>query len=173
MSAPTTGSPNMDVTVASKEMALLSNLLAAYTFIAGMSNLTTQCKNYIIDFLSQFPTSLQTNLRGQRWCSWAASALASSSHSAPSSFRYTVELTVTTATATSPTGATGGSTTTTTIITTVPTAPTIGRPSRATRRARLWLPTWGRGLVGTANQRSGTKRRTCQRGGGGASRELF
>lgn len=39
MSAPTTGTPNMDVTVVSKEMALLSNLLAAYTFIAGMSNL--------------------------------------------------------------------------------------------------------------------------------------
>lgn len=39
MSAPTTGSPNMDVTVVSKEMALLSNLLAAYTFVAGGSNM--------------------------------------------------------------------------------------------------------------------------------------
>lgn len=39
MSAPTTGSPNMDVTVVSKEMALLSNLLAAYTFIAGTPKL--------------------------------------------------------------------------------------------------------------------------------------
>lgn len=29
----------MDVTVVSKEMALLSNLLAAYTFIAGGSNM--------------------------------------------------------------------------------------------------------------------------------------
>uniref|UniRef100_A0A3Q0RQB8 Eva-1 homolog A (C. elegans) n=1 Tax=Amphilophus citrinellus TaxID=61819 RepID=A0A3Q0RQB8_AMPCI len=34
MSAPTTGSPNMEVKVVSQEMALLSNILAAYTFIA-------------------------------------------------------------------------------------------------------------------------------------------
>lgn len=38
MSAPATGSPNMEVRVVSQEMALLSNILAAYTFIAGKSN---------------------------------------------------------------------------------------------------------------------------------------
>lgn len=32
----------MDVTVVSKEMALLSNLLAAYTFIAGGSNMKNE-----------------------------------------------------------------------------------------------------------------------------------
>lgn len=36
MSAPATGSPNMEVKVVSQEMALLSNMLAAYTFIAGI-----------------------------------------------------------------------------------------------------------------------------------------
>ncbi|XP_059927535.1 protein eva-1 homolog A isoform X1 [Gadus macrocephalus] len=34
MSAPPTGSPNTDVTAASQEMAMLSNMLAAYTFVA-------------------------------------------------------------------------------------------------------------------------------------------
>lgn len=38
MSAPT-GSPNMEVKVVSQEMALLSNILAAYTFIAGTVDL--------------------------------------------------------------------------------------------------------------------------------------
>ncbi|XP_030269253.1 protein eva-1 homolog A [Sparus aurata] len=40
MSAPTTGSPNMEVAVVSQEMALLSNLLAAYTFIADQPERT-------------------------------------------------------------------------------------------------------------------------------------
>lgn len=35
MSTSTTGNPNMEVKVVSQEMALLSNILAAYTFIAG------------------------------------------------------------------------------------------------------------------------------------------
>lgn len=35
MSSSATGSPNMEVKVVSQEMALLSNILAAYTFIAG------------------------------------------------------------------------------------------------------------------------------------------
>lgn len=35
MSGPATGSPDVEVKVASQEMALLSNVLAAYTFIAG------------------------------------------------------------------------------------------------------------------------------------------
>lgn len=35
MSTSTTGTPNMEVKVVSQEMALLSNILAAYTFIAG------------------------------------------------------------------------------------------------------------------------------------------
>ncbi|KAF7662109.1 hypothetical protein LDENG_00246250 [Lucifuga dentata] len=34
MSAPSTGSPNMEVKAVSQEMALISNILAAYTFIA-------------------------------------------------------------------------------------------------------------------------------------------
>lgn len=38
MSASVTGSPDMEVKVVSEEMALLSNILAAYTFIAGRSN---------------------------------------------------------------------------------------------------------------------------------------
>lgn len=37
MSAAATGSPTMEVKGVSKEMALLSNILAAYTFIAGES----------------------------------------------------------------------------------------------------------------------------------------
>lgn len=37
MSAAAAGSPNMEVKGVSKEMALLSNILAAYTFIAGES----------------------------------------------------------------------------------------------------------------------------------------
>uniref|UniRef100_A0A3B4GIC0 Protein eva-1 homolog A-like n=1 Tax=Pundamilia nyererei TaxID=303518 RepID=A0A3B4GIC0_9CICH len=40
MSAPTTGSPNMEVKVVSQEMALLSNILAAYTFIADQPERT-------------------------------------------------------------------------------------------------------------------------------------
>uniref|UniRef100_A0A668AQS7 Eva-1 homolog A (C. elegans) n=1 Tax=Myripristis murdjan TaxID=586833 RepID=A0A668AQS7_9TELE len=40
MSAPPTGSPNMEVEVVSQEMALLSNLLAAYTFIADQPERT-------------------------------------------------------------------------------------------------------------------------------------
>ncbi|XP_042270999.1 protein eva-1 homolog A [Thunnus albacares] len=40
MSAPTTGSPNMEVKVVSQEMALLSNMLAAYTFIADQPERT-------------------------------------------------------------------------------------------------------------------------------------
>ncbi|XP_028295861.1 protein eva-1 homolog A [Gouania willdenowi] len=40
MNAPTTGSPNLEVTVSSQEMALLSNLLAAYTFIADQPERT-------------------------------------------------------------------------------------------------------------------------------------
>ncbi|KAM4602979.1 protein eva-1 homolog A isoform 1-T2 [Polymixia lowei] len=40
MSAPPTGNPNMDVKVVSQEMALLSNLLAAYTFIADQPERT-------------------------------------------------------------------------------------------------------------------------------------
>lgn len=35
MTTTPTGSPNMEVNV---EMALLSNILAVYTFIAGMAN---------------------------------------------------------------------------------------------------------------------------------------
>ncbi|XP_047436745.1 protein eva-1 homolog A [Mugil cephalus] len=40
MSAPATGSPNIEVTVVSQEMALLSNILAAYTFIADQPERT-------------------------------------------------------------------------------------------------------------------------------------
>ncbi|XP_034043665.1 protein eva-1 homolog A [Thalassophryne amazonica] len=40
MSAPPTGSQDMDVKVESQEMALLSNLLAAYTFIADQPERT-------------------------------------------------------------------------------------------------------------------------------------
>ncbi|KAG7236044.1 hypothetical protein INR49_001444 [Caranx melampygus] len=40
MSAPTTGSPSMEVKVVSQEMALLSNILAAYTFIADQPERT-------------------------------------------------------------------------------------------------------------------------------------
>ncbi|XP_040895185.1 protein eva-1 homolog A [Toxotes jaculatrix] len=40
MSAPATGSPNMEVEVVSQEMALLSNILAAYTFIADQPERT-------------------------------------------------------------------------------------------------------------------------------------
>lgn len=40
MSAPPTGSPNMEVQVVSQEMALLSNILAAYTFIADQPERT-------------------------------------------------------------------------------------------------------------------------------------
>ncbi|XP_044055809.1 protein eva-1 homolog A isoform X2 [Siniperca chuatsi] len=40
MSAPATGSPNMEVKVVSQEMALLSNILAAYTFIADQPERT-------------------------------------------------------------------------------------------------------------------------------------
>ncbi|KAM9860900.1 protein eva-1 homolog A-like [Aulostomus maculatus] len=40
MSAPTTGSPNAEVMVVSQEMALLSNILAAYTFIADQPERT-------------------------------------------------------------------------------------------------------------------------------------
>ncbi|XP_026234584.1 protein eva-1 homolog A [Anabas testudineus] len=40
MSAPTTASPNLEVKVVSQEMALLSNILAAYTFIADQPERT-------------------------------------------------------------------------------------------------------------------------------------
>ncbi|XP_029284395.1 protein eva-1 homolog A [Cottoperca gobio] len=40
MSAPTSGTPNMEVKVVSQEMALLSNILAAYTFIADQPERT-------------------------------------------------------------------------------------------------------------------------------------
>ncbi|KAM7015177.1 protein eva-1 homolog A [Tautogolabrus adspersus] len=40
MSTPTTGSPNMEVEVGSKEMAMISNILAAYTFIADQPERT-------------------------------------------------------------------------------------------------------------------------------------
>uniref|UniRef100_A0A8C3G3Q1 EVA1 domain-containing protein n=1 Tax=Cyclopterus lumpus TaxID=8103 RepID=A0A8C3G3Q1_CYCLU len=40
MSAPTSGAPNMEVKVVSQEMALLSNILAAYTFIADQPERT-------------------------------------------------------------------------------------------------------------------------------------
>uniref|UniRef100_A0A3B4T611 Protein eva-1 homolog A-like n=1 Tax=Seriola dumerili TaxID=41447 RepID=A0A3B4T611_SERDU len=40
MSAPTTGSPNMELKVVSQEMALLSNIMAAYTFIADQPERT-------------------------------------------------------------------------------------------------------------------------------------
>uniref|UniRef100_A0A672G611 Eva-1 homolog A (C. elegans) n=1 Tax=Salarias fasciatus TaxID=181472 RepID=A0A672G611_SALFA len=40
MTTPTTGSPNMEVKVGSQEMALLSNILAAYTFIADQPERT-------------------------------------------------------------------------------------------------------------------------------------
>ncbi|XP_041848250.1 protein eva-1 homolog A-like [Melanotaenia boesemani] len=40
MSAPTAGSPTMEVKVVSQEMALLSNILAAYTFIADQPERT-------------------------------------------------------------------------------------------------------------------------------------
>ncbi|XP_053172990.1 protein eva-1 homolog A isoform X1 [Scomber japonicus] len=40
MSTPTTGSPDMEVKVVSQEMALLSNILAAYTFIADQPERT-------------------------------------------------------------------------------------------------------------------------------------
>ncbi|XP_056269111.1 protein eva-1 homolog A isoform X2 [Pseudoliparis swirei] len=40
MSAPTSGTPDMEVTVVSQEMALLSNILAAYTFIADQPERT-------------------------------------------------------------------------------------------------------------------------------------
>ncbi|XP_061735510.1 protein eva-1 homolog A-like [Nerophis ophidion] len=40
MSAQTTGSPNTEVMMVSKEMALLSNILAAYTFIADQPERT-------------------------------------------------------------------------------------------------------------------------------------
>ncbi|KAK2854202.1 hypothetical protein Q5P01_006863 [Channa striata] len=40
MSAPTTPGPNMEVKVGSQEMALLSNILAAYTFIADQPERT-------------------------------------------------------------------------------------------------------------------------------------
>ncbi|XP_028258231.1 protein eva-1 homolog A [Parambassis ranga] len=40
MSAPTTASPSMEVKVVSQEMALLSNILAAYTFIADQPERT-------------------------------------------------------------------------------------------------------------------------------------
>ncbi|KAM8894822.1 protein eva-1 homolog A isoform 2-T3 [Spinachia spinachia] len=40
MSAPTSGGPIMEVTGISQEMALLSNLLAAYTFVAGQPERT-------------------------------------------------------------------------------------------------------------------------------------
>ncbi|KAM9816645.1 protein eva-1 homolog A [Neosynchiropus ocellatus] len=41
MSTTTTGSPNMEVTVVTQEMALLSNILAAYTFIVDQPERTT------------------------------------------------------------------------------------------------------------------------------------
>ncbi|XP_068431707.1 protein eva-1 homolog A [Clinocottus analis] len=40
MSSPTSGTPNMEVKVVSQEMALLSNILAAYTFIADQPERT-------------------------------------------------------------------------------------------------------------------------------------
>ncbi|XP_040060453.1 protein eva-1 homolog A isoform X2 [Gasterosteus aculeatus] len=40
MSTPTSGGPNMEVTGISQEMALLSNILAAYTFIADQPERT-------------------------------------------------------------------------------------------------------------------------------------
>ncbi|KAK2920345.1 protein eva-1 homolog A isoform X2 [Channa argus] len=40
MSAPTTASPNVEVKVVSQEMAVLSNILAAYTFIADQPERT-------------------------------------------------------------------------------------------------------------------------------------
>ncbi|KAM6949963.1 protein eva-1 homolog A [Lycodopsis pacificus] len=40
MSAPTSGTPNTEVNVVSQEMALLSNILAAYTFIADQPERT-------------------------------------------------------------------------------------------------------------------------------------
>ncbi|CAL8243528.1 unnamed protein product [Lota lota] len=40
MSAPPTGSPNTDVTAGSQEMTMLSNMLAAYTFIADQPERT-------------------------------------------------------------------------------------------------------------------------------------
>ncbi|KAM9408614.1 protein eva-1 homolog A [Pholidichthys leucotaenia] len=40
MSAPATGSPNMEMKVVSQEMAMLSNMLAAYTFIADQPERT-------------------------------------------------------------------------------------------------------------------------------------
>uniref|UniRef100_A0A1A8G5A4 EVA1 domain-containing protein n=1 Tax=Nothobranchius korthausae TaxID=1143690 RepID=A0A1A8G5A4_9TELE len=40
MSSPTTASPNMEVKMVSQEMALLSNILAAYTFIADQPERT-------------------------------------------------------------------------------------------------------------------------------------
>ncbi|XP_017274242.1 protein eva-1 homolog A [Kryptolebias marmoratus] len=40
MSTSTTGSPNMEVKVVSQEMALLSNIMAAYTFIADQPERT-------------------------------------------------------------------------------------------------------------------------------------
>lgn len=63
MSAPTTGSPNMDVTVVSKEMALLSNLLAAYTFIAGTSKLKIGHVSHVARTPSQRRTILNSILK--------------------------------------------------------------------------------------------------------------
>lgn len=56
MSAPTTGSPNMEVKVVSQEMALLSNILAAYTFIAGTVGPIEKKKKLLcgIDVMSKY-----------------------------------------------------------------------------------------------------------------------
>ncbi|XP_076738086.1 uncharacterized protein eva1ab isoform X2 [Maylandia zebra] len=105
MSAPTTGSPNMEVKVVSQEMALLSNILAAYTFIAaekGSATLAHWLKDRCVEVRrwKQCKDNRQTSPRGQRLCFLAACALAFLSHCAPSSSKYTVEQTATMATLT-------------------------------------------------------------------------
>lgn len=68
MSTPTTGSPDMEVKVVSQEMALLSNILAAYTFIAGtkfsiFQSLSQPNKNIGLRFKVIFVESISQCLR--------------------------------------------------------------------------------------------------------------
>lgn len=109
----------------------------------------------------------QTNLSGQHLCSWVVCVSASSSHSAPSSSRYTVEQTAATGTVTNLTIATGPG-----IISVAITAvPTIS-PLMVTQTALLLLRLEGLGPPGTASQRTGMIRLTCRHDDAGASRGL-
>lgn len=174
MSSSTTASPNLEVMVVSQEMALLSNIMAACNFIAGTWVISQKLS---CDFLMAAMTGggdlflsvslSQANPRGQRWCFWAVCARASSSHSALSSSRYTVERTATMATVSILSIATGAG-----ITVTVTAAPTTISLQTLIQTAWPWFRLEAPRLLGTASQRTGMGPRTCQHGGADALSEL-